>query len=214
MKVLVAEDDPTTRHLLRAYLASWGYEVVEAEAGPEALDALSGRDGPRLGVIDWDLPEVDGVEVCRRVRSDSREGQSPFYGVILTGRGRPGDLVEALEAGADDFLTKPFDPEELRARVRAGERIVTLQTQLQERVVELQAAFGRIQELQGLLPICSYCRQVRDDQQYWRSLESYLGDREAVRFSHSICPSCYDEHLRDDLGELDRQPSKDGSESL
>src|SRR5204862_4320316 len=102
------------------------------------------------------------------------------------------DVVTGLEAGADDYLVKPFDREELRARVNAGIRIVSLELQLAERVKQLEQALSRVHELQGLLPICSYCKKVRDDQNYWHEVESYVSQRSAASFSHGICPICRD----------------------
>ena len=99
-------------------------------------------------------------------------------------------MVSGLDAGADDYVTKPFNQEELRARVQVGLRIVELQNQLAERVTQLEASIARERHLQGLLPICSYCKKIRDDRNYWHQVESYIITRTDVRFSHSVCPEC------------------------
>jgi diguanylate cyclase (GGDEF)-like protein len=128
MKVLVAEDDSISRRMLEAFMVKWGYEVIVATEGEEAWGFLQGNDAPRLAILDWMMPGKDGIEICRSLRQ--RKGRPYVYILLLTARGQKQDIVEGLEAGADDYVTKPFDPYELRARVRAGRRIVELQEQL------------------------------------------------------------------------------------
>jgi diguanylate cyclase (GGDEF)-like protein len=128
MRVLIAEDDSISRRMLEAFLVKWGYEVMVASGGEEAWGILQGNDSPRLAVLDWMMPDRDGIDVCRSVRQ--RKGRPYTYIILLTARGQKEDIVEGLEAGADDYVTKPFDPYELRARLRAGRRIVELQEQL------------------------------------------------------------------------------------
>ncbi len=128
MRVLIAEDDNISRRMLEAFLVKWGYEVLVATEGEEAWRILQRNDAPRLAVLDWMMPGKDGIEICRSLRQ--RKGRAYTYIILLTARGRKEDIVEGLEAGADDYVTKPFDPFELRARLRAGRRIVELQEQL------------------------------------------------------------------------------------
>ena len=128
MKVLLAEDARFARHLLQGALAGWGYEVVLAEDGEEAWRALQGPDAPSIALLDWMMPGVDGLQVCRKVREAGREPYT--YIILLTGRDRQQDVVEGLAAGADDYLRKPFDNLELEARIRTGRRIVELHGQL------------------------------------------------------------------------------------
>lgn len=203
VQILIADDEPVTRHLLQSLLESWGHRVVTAADGGSAWAILSQPDAPRLAILDWVLPDFSGVEVCRRVR-ECADDDHPTYLIVLTARSAKADLVKALDAGADDFLTKPFHAGELRARVSTGVRIVELQARLSARVSELEASLRREEELLGLLPLCSYCRKVRDDGEYWRGLEEYLASLPDVRFSHSICPSCYETHLEGELGPMDR----------
>jgi diguanylate cyclase (GGDEF)-like protein len=128
MKVLVAEDNPVFQSMLRALLTKWGYDVVPARDGLEAWRILDSAGAPRLAILDWMMPGMDGVELCRRVRSAARE---PYiYILLLTARTESEDLVQGMEAGADDYLTKPFNAHELRVRLRAGRRILDLQEEL------------------------------------------------------------------------------------
>jgi two-component system, cell cycle response regulator len=130
VNILIAEDDMISRRLLEATLIRWGYEVVVTRDGVEALEVLQGTEAPPLAILDWMMPGMDGVEVCRKVR---QRGQEPYiYLLLLTTKGRKENIIEGLDAGADDYLTKPFDPHELQVRLRAGKRIVTLQAELIE----------------------------------------------------------------------------------
>jgi DNA-binding response OmpR family regulator len=126
MKVLIADDDPISRKLLQSYLQKWGCEVTAAENGAEAWSSFQGDEFP-IVITDWMMPELDGVELVRRIRSGPRPGY--VYVILLTAKGQKEDLVAGMDAGADDFLTKPFDRDELRVRLRAGERIVELEQQ-------------------------------------------------------------------------------------
>lgn len=127
-RILIAEDDPVSRRLLQAFLIKWGYQVVAAGDGAEALRILESDDAPPLAVMDWMMPAIEGPEVCRRVREHP---DRPYvYILLLTARSQKGDLLAGLECGADDYLTKPFDAEELRARLHVGQRILDLQDSL------------------------------------------------------------------------------------
>jgi CheY-like chemotaxis protein len=197
MRILVAEDDPVPCRVLRTTLEKWGFEVAVATDGAAAWKALEAPDAPRLAILDWMMPEMDGVAICRRARA--RTAAPPVYLILLTARGRREDVVAGLEAGADDYLTKPFNKDELRARLRVGERIVGLWDELAGRVRELEEALGRVRRLSGLLPICSYCKKVRDDRNYWNQVEAYVTEHSEARFSHSICPECFETHVRPEV---------------
>ncbi len=189
MQLLIAEDDPLSSRVLQRTLASWGHDVVVVGDGEAAWEILQRTDAPKLAILDWMMPRVDGLEVCRRVRSLERT--EPTYIILLTAKDNKEDIVTGLESGANDYVTKPFDQRELRARLAVGERMTILQRDLAERVHALEAAFEQIQQLQTLLPICSYCKCVRDDQNYWQKLDTYFAKHGDVQFSHGICPDCY-----------------------
>jgi len=189
VKILIAEDDAVSRRVLEATLVKWGFEVTTTCNGTEAWDAVTAEGAPKLAILDWMMPEIDGLEICRRARQ--RPDARSLHIILLNARGQKEDIIAGLQAGADDYITKPFDQEELRARVQVGVRIVELQTMLAYRVAELEDALARVRQLRGLLPICSYCKKVRDDQNYWQQVEQYVSAHADVRFSHGICPDCY-----------------------
>lgn len=134
MKVLIAEDQRVSRHVLETTLIKWGYDVVTCSGGSEAWQALQGEDAPQLAILDWMMPGMDGVEVCRKVRGapDPRL----IYIILLTARESRADMVAGLQAGADDYVAKPFDQEELKARMQVGVRVLELQKKLVDRESE------------------------------------------------------------------------------
>src|SRR5262249_40217165 len=205
MKTLVAEDDPVSRRMLEVLLPRWGYEVRVAADGLTAWQALQENDRPQLAILDWMMPGMDGVEVCRQVRA--MPVGEPIYLLLLTAKGGTEDIVAGLEAGADDYMTKPFERAELRARLRVGQRILDLQTSLAERVKELSDSLAREKKLEGLLPICAYCKKIRDDQNYWQKVELFISAHSRAQFSHGICPSCYESVVKPELEQLDKTRS-------
>ncbi len=192
MRVLIAEDDAISRRLLEANLKRNGYDVLAVENGAQAWQALSAEGGPRLAVLDWMMPEMDGAEVCLRVRGEANLHY--VYLILLTARGRKEDQAQGFDAGADDYLTKPFDTKDLRARISVGRRILDLQTALTSKVDELQDALRQVRQLQGLLPICMHCKKIRDDEATWHQLEAYIEHRCDAAFTHSLCPDCLARH--------------------
>ena len=189
MHVLVADDDRIAAAVLAQTLQRWEFDVTVVADGDQAWRYLQAASVPTLAVLDWIMPGLDGVEVCRRVRQEMPTAN--MYLVLLTSLGSGGHVVTGLDAGADDYVTKPFDPEELRARINVGVRVIKLQEKLAQRVTELSAALANVKQLHGLLPICSYCKRIRGDDQYWQQVESYLAEHSGAQFSHGICPPCY-----------------------
>jgi len=185
LKILAVEDDLLARKVLVQALHRLGYEVAEATDGVEALRVLE-KEPCRVVVSDWLMPEMDGLEFCRQLRS--RVGAEYTYFILLTSRTADhANQREAIEAGADDFLSKPLDLQELWMRLRVAERILKFTTQ--------------VQQLEAFLPICSYCKKVRDDHNYWTQIEAYINQRTGSEFSHSICPDCYNRII---VPEIDR----------
>jgi len=198
MKILVAEDQLVSRHVLVGNLRKWGYDVTAVEDGTRAWEALQAEDAPQLAVLDWSMPGMDGIEICRRIRQRPR----PTYLILLTARRGQADKIQGLQSGADDYITKPFNHEELRARVQVGFRVLELQVALAQRVRELEEALSRVKQLQGLLPICSYCKKIRNDRNYWQQVEGYISDHSEAQFSHGICPDCYAQFVQPELDRL------------
>lgn len=203
MRILIAEDDPVSRTVLQVALTKWGHEVVVTEDGLAAWEVLKREDAPPLAVLDVMMPGADGTEICRRLRE--LPTQTPTYVILLTAMTTKADVVRGLEAGANDYVTKPFDYEELRARVRVGATVVGLQQDLAARISELVEAVSQVKRLEGILPICSYCKHIRDDRNYWQQVETYITDHSEARFSHSICPACYETVIKPSLKQLNGQ---------
>ncbi len=200
MKILIAEDDAVSRRLLSATLLTWGHEPVIAEDGDAAWAHFTGADPPALIILDWMMPGIDGAELCRRVRKDYFT--RPAYIIMLTAQSKKEDIIAGLSAGADDYLTKPFDPGELRSRLQTGIRILRLQAALSARMAELETAIGSVRTLQGLLPVCSYCKKVRDDRNYWQQVDQYIVTHTDAQVSHGICPDCYAREIEPELKAL------------
>lgn len=193
MKVLLAEDDAASRLMLKSLLTKWGYAVTSACDGDEAWKILCEPGHPQLVIIDWMMPGIEGPEIVRRLRK--REPETPYYAIIMTSRSNNDSAVSALDSGADDFVGKPFDNAELRARVAVGSRMNTLQQELSGRILELKQALERVKQLEGIIPICMYCKKIKDDQNSWYQLEQYISDHSEARFSHGICPRCAEEQM-------------------
>ena len=186
--VLIAEDEPVDRRQIEAALSTWGYSVLSTRDGLEALE-LWQVERPELAILDWLMPSLDGLELCRTVRGKPELGHP--YIIMLTARSTTEDVVTGLGAGADDFLKKPWDMAELQARISVGERMLDLQGRLAQRVAELEEALGQVKTLQGIIPICMYCKRVRNETEYWEKVEQYVSKRSQARFSHGICPECF-----------------------
>ncbi|MEP6669486.1 MAG: response regulator transcription factor [Chthoniobacter sp.] len=187
-RILVAEDHYVSRHLLERNLQNWGFDVLTAQDGAAAAEILAGPDAPSLAILDWMMPVMDGVEVCRRVRQNRN---SPYiYLLMLTAKSQKDEIAAGLDAGADDYVIKPFDPDELRARLKVGQRVVELERALEKRVKDLETALNDVKRLKTLLPICMYCKSVRDDRDYWRQIDEYIYAETGTDFSHGICPAC------------------------
>jgi len=200
MKILIAEDEPVTQRIIQSLLVKWGYEVVLTQNGMEAWEAIQREEVPLLALLDWIMPGMDGSEICKKVRES--DGLKPVYIILLTAKDRKEDLIAGLQAGANDYVTKPFDVRELRARIQVGQRVLELQQALACRVKELENALSNIKRLQGLLPICSYCKKIRNDENYWEDVEKYVSEHSVAEFSHGICPDCYQKVVKVELEKL------------
>jgi len=202
MKILIAEDDRVTQTVLGVLLRSLNHEIVVVANGREALAAIE-RDRYPAVISDWMMPEMTGPELCRTVRAkeadalQSGRAQNYTYFILLTSLDSRDSFLEGMSSGADDFLTKPLDKDQLATRLRVAERILSLQ--------------GEVAQLSGLLPICAFCKKIREgdasapaDTVRWVAVETYVAKRSEASFSHGVCPSCHAEHLKPQLDELRR----------
>ena len=184
----MAEDHAPARDALKTLLDRQGFEVVAVADGEAARATLESFNPPTIAVLDWMLPGLTGLEVCKAARASNR---TPYtYIIVITGRDANQDVLDAFSAGADDFVRKPCDPSELLARIRSGQRIIALESNLANRVKELEEALERVRQLKRLLPICMYCKRVRDDSAYWQQIDEYIHIHTGTDFSHGICPQC------------------------
>lgn len=191
MKILIAEDDALSHTLLTRHLEKWDHEVIGTKNGGEALETFQSDEDIQFLLLDWMMPEIDGVEVCRRIKSEHSYRFS--YIIMLTAKNQSDDIAQALDLGADEYIVKPFQPVELRARISAGERIVRLHNELQTKLDELTEAYEHVKQLQGIIPICAWCKRIRDDSDFWSNVEDYMSAHSEVKFSHGVCPDCMKE---------------------
>jgi len=179
MKILIAEDDPVSVKILQFTLQHWGHEVLCTGTGEQAWTAFD-QEPVRVVVSDWMMPGVDGLELCQRIRARARTEYTYFILLTANNTGRD-NLRKAMDAGIDDFLTKPLDREAIYMRLRVAERILQFTTE--------------IRQLKELIPICMYCKRVRDDRDYWQQVETYIHHQTGTNFSHGICPDCFNRQL-------------------
>ena len=207
LQVLVADDEPVSRTVVGAMLKKAGFVVQYAPDGAQAWQRLQSPNPPSLALLDWEMPGLQGPEVIERIRS--RQSQAPTYVILLTSRDTSADIVSGLRAGADDYVTKPANEDELIARVNVGARVVRLQLALADRVRSLEEALANVKALQTLLPMCAYCKSIRNDQNYWQKVETYFAQHSGVSFTHSYCPSCYERYVRPELERLEASRADD-----
>lgn len=191
MKILIAEDDPISRKILQTILTKQGNDVTAAEDGLKALEALR-KETPDILITDWMMPDLDGLQLSRQVRA--LDLPSYVYIILLTALTEKERIIEGLDAGADDYVTKPYDKTELLARVRAGERVIELERSLRQKNAELSDALAQVKQLKGIVPICMHCKKIRNDENYWQQVEEYIYEHSEADFSHSICPECLEQH--------------------
>jgi len=179
VKILIAEDDTVSRERLKFTLARYGHETEAYANGAEAWEALQASQA-RVIISDWMMPGMDGLELCRAVRE--RRGHDYVYFILITAlRTENIDYDNAVAAGVDDFLIKPIDPDAIWRRLYVAERILNFTVQ--------------IRQLKDLIPICMYCKKIRNDRDYWQNIENYIHEATGSDFSHGICPDCYDRCL-------------------
>jgi DNA-binding response OmpR family regulator len=196
MKILIAEDDTLTLGLLTELIRKWDYETISVNNGDSAFENLKRDNDPLILLADWQIPGLHGDELCRLARSDLPS--KPLHIILTTATQLTVESkVRALAAGADDYLLKPYDPRELQARLHVGERALVSQMVLRRRIVELEAALAEVEQIQGLLCICSDCKRIRDDADNWKTIEKYLAARTDLTFTHGVCPKCMESRMKE-----------------
>lgn len=184
MKILVADDDPVSRARITAILQVLGHEPVVCEDGQQAWESFD-REPVRLIISDWMMPSLDGLELCKKVRDRAKTEYTYF--IVVTGEHTTTeDYDNAIRADVDDFLVKPLDRGVIWRRLRVAERILSYATE--------------IKQLKTLIPICMYCKKIRDDSDYWAQMENYIHEHTGSDFSHGICPECYDKVMEKEFG--------------
>jgi len=178
MKILIVEDNAVSAAVLEAALVKLGHQPTRAPDGIMGWDAFQ-CEPVRVVVSDWLMPGLDGLELCQRIREHG--GEYVYFILLSAQESSGGNLEQAIVAGVDDFLHKPVKIDELRMRLHVAERILNYSTQ--------------VQQLESFIPLCSYCKKVRDDKNYWSQIESYINTRTGSQFSHGVCPDCYDRVL-------------------
>jgi phosphoserine phosphatase RsbU/P len=185
--ILIVDDQPINIQAICGLFTN-DYNVKIATCGIKALEIVGGVKPPDIILLDIQMPEMDGIEVLKRIRRMPIE--KPPYILILTVMGEESEIIEGLNAGANDYLTRPFKPGELTARVEVGRRMVEMQDTLLSKLHELRKALLEISTLRGMLPICAQCKRIRDDKGYWNQIETYISSHTGAEFSHSLCPDC------------------------
>jgi len=188
MSILIADDDEASRCFLEAVLKKLGYAVTLAVDGSDALAQLEKEGSPELVILDWIMPGMDGIEVCRRYRSQHPD--TAKYIIILTARDSKSDTVEGLVAGANDYITKPFNNSELIARLNAGRRFLDMQKKVAAHVQELREARSHIRQLQSLLPVCTRCHKLRTDKKILDRIAQYVSLYPDADLRLAVCPEC------------------------
>lgn len=174
--ILIVDDNPQNLQMLGSTLDEAGYEAAVAMSGKEALEFLK-REKPELILLDIMMPEMDGYSACQRIKADIMTREIPI--IFLTARTDTEDIVAGFDAGAVDYITKPFHTRELLARVKTH--------------IQLKKAREEIKTLHGMLPMCSNCKKIRDDDGYWKQVEQYIEQHSEAEVSHGICPNCLKE---------------------
>lgn len=175
--------------MVHVCLEDWGYRVESVVNGEEAWAKLKQPDAPHIAILDWEMPELDGVEVCRRVKEMDME--NPPYVILLTSRDSKMDIVRGFDAGADDYMTKPFNSDELRARTRVAERLVRTQSSLSESVSELREALNQLEMMENDVHVCGGCKKILNRYEgQWRSIDELVEEGNDPHFVVNTCPDC------------------------
>jgi PleD family two-component response regulator len=185
--ILVVDDNPDNLRLLNGLLNEHNYKVRLASSGSRALATVR-KEAPDLVLLDIMMPDMDGFEVAGQLKEDEKTAGIPI--IFVSALFDTSDKVKAFSAGGVDYITKPFHSEEVLSRINTHLAIRFLQAKMEKKNFELQKALDEVKTLRGILPICSSCKKIRNDDGYWEQIDSYIRDHSEAEFSHSICPEC------------------------
>jgi PleD family two-component response regulator len=194
--ILAVDDVPENLKLLLNLLTPPGYKVRPASNGAEALDAVMSKK-PDLILLDIKMPGMDGFEVCKRLKSDRQTNKIPI--IFISALDETDDIVKAFHAGGVDYITKPFQEQEVLMRVQTHLELQRIRMNLERTVAERNKALDEVKTLRGIIPICAYCHQIRDDEGEWKKLEAYILEHshDEAEFSHGVCPGCYKKQMEE-----------------
>ncbi len=192
--ILIVDDTPENLTVLRQMLAEHNYMVRPALNGEIAIKAVN-TSSPDLILLDIRMPGMDGYEVCKQLKSEEKTRRIPV--IFISALNELDDKIKAFSLGGVDYITKPFQAEEVLARVKTHLTLRSLQKSLEDKNAQLQKALDEIKTLRGILPLCSFCKKIRDDKGYWEQVDVYIHKHSQADISHSICPDCAREHYPD-----------------
>ncbi|MBU0680144.1 MAG: response regulator [Proteobacteria bacterium] len=190
--IMIVDDEPVSLKLLRAFLERCGFTMFVATGGEEALVKIK-EIRPDIILLDIMMPVLDGYETCRLLKANEEWRDIPI--IFVTALTKLEDKVKGFDVGAVDYVTKPFQHEEVLARVNTHLNLACLRKELESKNRQLQAALNEIRQLSGIIPICSKCKKVRDDAGYWQQVENFLKTHTGVDFTHGYCPDCYEDEF-------------------
>lgn len=201
LRVLIADPNPRSAAAIEAVCRSNGYQIIARPGDGAPMNAVASSISPVIAFVDSSLAEEGGPFSLERLRQASKSEINPYV-ILIAPHASPGGLAADLPPEADDCVARPVDPRELRARLRVAHRLLRLETALTERVLELENALGRVKNLQGLLPMCSYCKRIRNGRNYWQQVESYIAEHSNAEFTHGVCPHCYETIVKREMERL------------
>ena len=187
-KVLIVDDNTANIDVMLTFLEMEGYEISIATSGAMALH-VAGHDHPDLILLDVMMPNMDGYEICRKLKKDPTTASIPI--IFVTAKKETADIVQGFQCGGVDYISKPYRQEEVLSRVRTHLQLRRLLDNQEQLITELNRALGEVNTLKGILPVCSYCKKIRDEGGNWQQMERYIASRSETEFSHGICEACY-----------------------
>lgn len=193
--IMVVDDNPVNIDVLDKLLINAGYETLGVTHGAEAFDTAADKK-PDLILLDIMMPDIDGYAVCAALKRSAATNEIPV--IFITALGDRESMLRGFEAGGVDYVGKPFNPQELLARVDVQIELKKARDERDQLIKELRAAIDEVKTLRGLLPVCAHCKKIRDDNGYWQQMEQYISAHSDTQFTHTFCPECLQKLYPDD----------------